>query len=120
MSDLLLKLAQLSKCKSSFPWKKWEFGFRCVIRSYIPREAGGGGSILHIALTLPPPARDIYHTAGNFQKRKLLRISRLCGYARNFSPDMAFFSGTSKQFAKVFSRESFPLYGKLLPRQPLY
>ena len=42
MSDLLLKLAQLSKCKISFPWKKWEVGFRCAIRSYIPREVGGG------------------------------------------------------------------------------
>ena len=48
MSDLLMKLAQLSKCKSSFPWKKWEVGFRCAIRSYIPREAVGGGGAFYI------------------------------------------------------------------------
>ena len=87
--------------QSSFPWKKWEVGFRCAIRSYIPREGwGGGGTILHIALTLPPTRKGYIPYSGEVSK--LLRISRFCGYSRNFSLDMAFFGGTSKQFTKVF------------------
>jgi len=50
-----------------------------------------------------------YHIAGNFRGRKLSWISRFCGYSRKFSPRKLYFH----QFAKVFSLESFPLYGTL-------
>ena len=45
-----------------------------------------------------------YCIVGNFRERKLLQISRFRGYSRKFSP-----SSTSS--AKVFYRDSFPLYG---------
>ena len=71
----------------------------------------------------------MYHTAENFRGRKLLRISRFCGYLPKFSPwnlgRGVLWHGTSEQsakvfsakiiffhqFAKVFSLKSFRLYG---------
>ena len=40
-----------------------------------------------------------YHIAGNFQERKLSRISRFCGYLGKFSLQNL---GTSEQSAKNF------------------
>ena len=71
----------------------------------------------------------MYHTAENFRGRKLLRISRFCGYLPKFSPwnleawcPLAWHERTIRksflcknhifhQFAKVFSLKSFRLYG---------
>ena len=76
-----------------------------------------------------PLVQDIYRIVGNFWGRKLSRILRFCGYSRKFSPwNLGVWCPLAPhkraihesflcencifhQFAKVFSLESFLLYG---------
>ena len=71
----------------------------------------------------------VYRIAGNFRGRKLLRFLRFCGYLQKFSPrNLRAWRPLARQkwqsakvflrknfifhqFTKVFSLESFPLYG---------
>ena len=82
--------------------------------------------------TRPLPSEYIYRIAGNFRGKKLSRISLFCAYQRKFSQRLFEGSfntvGTSEQstkvslrnsifhqFAKVFSRKRFLLYGSYNP-----
>ena len=114
------------KVQSSFPWKKWEVGFRCAIRSYIPREGGGGAHFTYSSNTTPHPQGIYTIQRGSFKTFADFEI--LWVFAKFFSGygvlwwhqqaiHKSFFP-IFRQFTKVFSRESFPLYGNLLPRQP--
>ena len=58
--------------------------------------------------------KSFTHIHINFQGRKLSRITRLNVFTKAFSAKfggVASFGGTSEQSVKVFSCESFPLYG---------
>ena len=74
-------------------------------------------------------ARLVVPYTENFQGRKLLQISRFCGYLESFPHEIwgrgVMWRATSEQsasflrenrifhqFVKVFSLKSFPLYGK--------
>ena len=56
-----------------------------------------------------------YHIVGNFRGRKLSRIARFCcakgRHTPNFTEKTFAYSHKTAKFAKVFSLESFPLYG---------
>ena len=62
----------------------------------------------------------IYRTAGNFRGRKLSRIARFCRtkgcHDPNFTKKTFVYSHKTAKFAKVFSFESFPLYGTYMYR----
>ena len=78
-------------------WWKWY----CEVRETLYCLAGS------LVLDL---IRRVYRIAGNFRGRKLSRIARLyC--AKNATPPNFTNSHKTANFTKVFSLESFPLYG---------